>query len=164
MCSNILQNTLLGSSSKMQARKCKINRLQQYYLINNKQWFQEYSKRHKKFSKASILLHKRTFAQCNGTKNHERKWERMRKRWERDGTDFGIVELLWGIDDEMRRGRHSFILGETRNPSWMNYKCHTSKRDRQSQGGRTFRVLEQVRVWGVRGKGGKHLYTLQTWS
>ena len=30
----------------------------------------------------------------NGTKNHERKWERMRERWETDGRDFGIIELL----------------------------------------------------------------------
>jgi hypothetical protein len=76
----------------MQARKYKRNKLQQYYLINNKQWLQEYSKRHKKSSKASILLIRKDFP--NGTKNHERKWERMRKRWERDGRDFGIVELL----------------------------------------------------------------------
>jgi hypothetical protein len=70
-------------------------------------------------------------------KNYNERMRKREKRWER----FGQHRLALRIDGEMRRGRHSFILGERKDPSWMNYKCHTSKRDRQSQGRDTFRVL-----------------------
>jgi hypothetical protein len=71
------QNTLLGSPSKIMQGNTKNNcsnitsRITQY---ND-------SKRHKRSSKASILLSKKNLP--NGTKNHERKWERMRERGER---------------------------------------------------------------------------------
>ena len=73
----------------------------------------------------------------NGTKNHERKWERMRKRWER----FWHSRVAMRIDDKIRREAFLLYEGERRNPSWMNYKCHTSKRYKQSQGRDNFRVL-----------------------
>ena len=41
----------------------------------------------------------------NGTKNHERKWERMRGEWER----FWHNRVAVRIDVKMRRGRLSFI-------------------------------------------------------
>jgi hypothetical protein len=48
----------------------------------------------------------------NGTKNHERKWEIMRERWER----FWHNRVVVRIDVEMRRGRLSFILGREEKP------------------------------------------------
>jgi hypothetical protein len=41
----------------------------------------------------------------NGIKNHERKWERMRGRWER----FCHNRVAMRIDVQMRRGRLYFI-------------------------------------------------------
>jgi hypothetical protein len=61
----------------------------------------------------------------------------MRKRWER----FWHSRVAMRIDDKMRREAFLLYERERRNPSWMNYKCHTSKRDRQSQGRDTFKVL-----------------------
>jgi hypothetical protein len=69
--------------------------------------------------------------------NHERKWERMRKRWERFWHSRVVVRIIV----QMRRGGFLLYEGERRNPSWMNYKCHPSKRERTSQGRDTFRVL-----------------------
>jgi hypothetical protein len=66
---------------------------------------------------------------------------RRERERERSGRDFGIVTIV-----ESRcvmRGGVSILLylGEERDPSWMSYKCHTSKRNIQSQGRVTFRVL-----------------------
>jgi hypothetical protein len=60
----------------------------------------------------------------------------MRERRER----FWHNRVVVRIDVKMRGG---FLLyeRERRDPSWTNYKCHASKRDRQSQGGGNFRVL-----------------------
>ena len=80
------------------------------------------------------------------------------REWERVGRDFGIIDLLWKTNVKMRREVFLLYEGERRDPSWMSYKCHPSKRERTSQGGRTFRVLEWVRVWGVRCVGGKPLF------
>jgi hypothetical protein len=41
-----------------------------------------------------------------------REWERERREWER----FGQHRLALRIDGEMRRGRHSFILGREERP------------------------------------------------
>jgi hypothetical protein len=75
----------------------------------------------------------------SGTKITREKWERMRERekWER----FWHNRVAVKTHVKMRRG---FLLneGKRRDPSWMSYKCHPSKRERTSQGGHTFRVLE----------------------
>jgi hypothetical protein len=43
----------------------------------------------------------------------------------------------------MKMRREGFLLyeGEKKNPSWMSYKCHPSKRKRTSQERDIFRVL-----------------------
>jgi hypothetical protein len=63
----------------------------------------------------------------NGTKNHERKLERMKGRWER----FWHSRVGARIGIKMRREAFLLYERERRNPSWMNYKCHPSKRERQ---------------------------------
>jgi hypothetical protein len=42
---------------------------------------------------------------------------------------------------KMRRRGFLSKQGKTRDPSWMSYKCHPSKRENKSRGC-TFRVLE----------------------
>jgi hypothetical protein len=69
--------------------------------------------------------------------NHEREWGRMKERRER----FWHSRVAVRIDVKMRREAFLLYERERRNPFWINYKCHTSKRDRQSQGRDTFRVL-----------------------
>jgi hypothetical protein len=66
--------------------------------------------------------------------------KREREEWER----FGQHKLALRIDGEMRRGRHSFILGREERPLLDELQVSHSSRERgQSQGGRTFRVLVQ---------------------
>jgi hypothetical protein len=77
---------------------------------------------------------------CN--KTYKKKWEREREEWER----FGQHKLALRID--CKRGGVGIILylGEKRDPSLMSSKWHQSRERGQSQGGRTFRVLVEVRV------------------
>jgi hypothetical protein len=67
-----------------------------------------------------------------------RKWERARESGER----FWHNRVVVKTHVKMRREGLLLYEGERRDPSWMNYKCHPSKRERTSQGGHTFRVLE----------------------
>jgi hypothetical protein len=50
------------------------------------------------------------------------------------------------IDVKMRGVGFLLYEGERKDPPWMSSKCHSSKGERQSQGGCTFRVLVVVRV------------------
>jgi hypothetical protein len=71
-----------------------------------------------------------------------REWERERREWER----FGQHRLALRIDGEMRRGRHSFILGREERPLLDELQVSHIKERGQSQGGHTFRVLVVIRV------------------
>jgi hypothetical protein len=67
----------------------------------------------------------------------QRKWERKRES----------REIFWhnrvAVKNSCQNEERGFLLkeGERRDPSWMSYKCHPSKRERTSQGRGTFRVL-----------------------
>jgi hypothetical protein len=74
----------------MQARKYKKNKLQQYYLINPQHNGSKNTPRDTTNPPKLLFYYKREDFP-NGTKNHERKWERMRKKGERDGITFGII-------------------------------------------------------------------------
>ena len=84
---------MLGSPSKNASKEIQENKLQQYYLINSQHNGSKNTPRDTR-NPPKLLFYYIREDFPNGTKNHERKWERMRKRWEKDGRDFGIVELL----------------------------------------------------------------------
>jgi hypothetical protein len=63
--------------------------------------------------------------------------EERGERWDNFWHNIVVVR----IDVKMRREVFLLYEGERRNPSWMNYKCHPSKRERTSQGRGTFRVM-----------------------
>jgi hypothetical protein len=87
-------------------------------------------------SKAFLYSNRSKLEQILAT-SLRRKNENKKRERERSGRDLGIVTVAENRC-ETREGRHSFILGAKSDPSWMSSKCHTSKRNRASQGGVTF--------------------------
>jgi hypothetical protein len=67
-----------------------------------------------------------------------REWERER---EREMGEIWAYRLALRIDGEMRRGRHSFILGREERPLLDELQVSHIQGRGQSQGGHTFRVL-----------------------
>jgi hypothetical protein len=58
------------------------------------------------------------------------------------GERFWHNRVVVKIDVKNKRDKFLLKEGERKNPSWMSYKCHPSKRERTSQGRCTSRVLE----------------------
>jgi hypothetical protein len=66
----------------------------------------------------------------SGIKITREKWERMRESGERFWYNGVTVKL------NVKMRRRGFLLkeGKMREPSWMSYKCHPSKRENKSRG------------------------------
>jgi hypothetical protein len=121
----------------MQARKYQINCSNITLVKTPYHCTKNTPNAHKRSSKASLLLS----TKCGCKYLHQDYKEESGKGRERVGRDFGIIELLRENWCQMRREGFLLYEGERRDPSWMSYKCHPSKRERTSQGRDTFRVL-----------------------
>jgi hypothetical protein len=82
------------------------------------------------------FINQEKFAQWH-QESCEKMGENERERWER----FWHNRVAMRINVQMRREGFLLYERERRDPSWMSYKCHPSKRERTSQGRDTFRVL-----------------------
>ena len=89
-------------------------------------------------------------------------WEKSKSKIEKERR-VGDERFWHGNNTESRcvkwgRGGFLLYLRAKSYPSWMSYKCHTSKRNKQSQRRVTFRVLVVSQGLSGREKGGNHLF------